>query len=285
MVEIATSNLNGIRAAERKGLSAWVSEHHPDVWCMQEVRAPQEAIDPLMSKYAGLYVEQGAASEASQVHVVNEICRIKGRAGVALLTSCEVGETRYGLPGLNEDVDSGRWVEQDLTTPLGHEITVVTAYIHSGDVSDPNKMHQKFRMLNTMDEHMEQLFDRAAHGGPQVVICGDYNICHTERDIKNAKGNVTHAGFLPEERAHITHWLSDIGYVDVTRELAGDIDGPYTWWSQRGHAFDTNAGWRIDYEFATPGIAKTALSFRVDKAETYQQRWSDHAALSITYQY
>ncbi|MFR0569671.1 exodeoxyribonuclease III [Bifidobacterium apri] len=282
-IVITTSNVNGLRAANRKGIMHWAGEHTPDVWCMQEVRAPQSEIDPIFNKIADTYVDSGKVADPTGLHTMNEICRIKGRAGVGLLSTLPVVAKRYGLPGLEEDVDSGRWIEADVRTPEGYEITVVCVYVHSGDVDDPNKMHQKFRFLDTMLTRMGQLRDEAAHGGRQAVLCGDFNIAHTPLDIKNAKSNVTHSGFLPEERAYIDKWLDEYEFVDVMRELAGDIQGPYTWWSQRGRAFDNNTGWRLDYQFATPELAQTARGFTIDKAPTYDARWSDHAPLSITY--
>lgn len=282
-IVITTSNVNGLRAANRKGIMHWAGEHTPDVWCMQEVRAPQTEIDPIFNKIADTYVDSGKVADPTGLHTMNEICRIKGRAGVGLLSTLPVVAERYGLPGLEEDVDSGRWIEADVRTPEGYEITVVCVYVHSGDVDDPNKMHQKFRFLDTMLTRMGQLRDEAAHGGRQAVLCGDFNIAHTPLDIKNAKSNVTHSGFLPEERAYIDKWLDEYEFVDVMRELAGDIQGPYTWWSQRGRAFDNNTGWRLDYQFATPELAQTARGFTIDKAPTYDARWSDHAPLSITY--
>ncbi|MFR0618654.1 exodeoxyribonuclease III [Bifidobacterium thermophilum] len=282
-IVITTSNVNGLRAANRKGIMHWAGEHTPDVWCMQEVRAPQSEIDPIFNNIADTYVDAGKVADPTGLHTMNEICRIKGRAGVGLLSTLPVVAKRYGLPGLEEDVDSGRWIEADVRTPQGYEITVVCVYVHSGDVDDPNKMHQKFRFLDTMLTRMGQLRDEAAHGGRQAVLCGDFNIAHTPLDIKNAKSNVTHSGFLPEERAYIDKWLDEYEFVDVMRELAGDIQGPYTWWSQRGRAFDNNTGWRLDYQFATPELAQTARGFTIDKAPTYDARWSDHAPLSITY--
>ena len=282
-IVITTSNVNGLRAANRKGIMHWAGEHTPDVWCMQEVRAPQSEIDPIFNNIADTYVDAGKVADPTGLHTMNEICRIKGRAGVGLLSTLPVVAKRYGLPGLEEDVDSGRWIEADVRTPEGYEITVVCVYVHSGDVDDPNKMHQKFRFLDTMLTRMGQLRDEAAHGGRQAVLCGDFNIEHTPLDIKNAKSNVTHSGFLPEERAYIDKWLDEYEFVDVMRELAGDIQGPYTWWSQRGRAFDNNTGWRLDYQFATPELAQTARGFTIDKAPTYDARWSDHAPLSITY--
>ena len=240
---ITTANLNGIRAAKRKGVSKWLARNTPDIWCMQETRAPQEILDEMFQDFGATYVEQG----------------------------------------LDEDVDSGRWVEADVRTPQGYEITVVCVYVHAGGDGDDIKEVQKYRFLDAMTERMRELQDIAASGGNQAVICGDFNIAHTPIDLKNAKANITTHGFLPEERAYMDRWIGQMEYVDVMRDLAGDIQGPYTWWSQRGRAFDNDAGWRLDYQFATPELALTARGFRVDRAEEWFKRWSDHAPLTITY--
>ncbi|KAB7787911.1 exodeoxyribonuclease III [Bifidobacterium cebidarum] len=282
-ITITTSNVNGLRAADRKGITTWAGRHTPNIWCMQEVRAPQPDIDKIFGKLAFEYAQAGAIESAEDFTLTNEICRVKGRAGVALLSDLPVAEQRYGLPGLGEDVDSGRWIETDVHTPQGYVITVVCVYVHAGNTDDPLKMEQKYRFLDTMLVRMGQLRDEAAHGGKQAVLCGDFNIAHTPLDIKNAKANEKHAGFLPEERAYVDKWLNEYEFVDVMRDLAGDIQGPYTWWSQRGRAFDNNVGWRIDYQFATPELAETARGFVIDKAPTYDLRWSDHAPLTITY--
>ena len=280
-ITITTSNVNGIRAAKRKGIEQWAAKNTPDVWCMQEVRAPQNEIDPIFDEFGFEYATAGRIADQSGLDRMNEICRIKGRAGVGLLSALPVIDKRYGLPGLAEDVDSGRWIEADVKTPQGYTVTVVCVYVHAGNTDDPEKMKQKYRFLDTMLVRMGQLRDEAAHGGKQAVLCGDFNIAHTPLDIKNAKANEKHAGFLPEERAYVDKWLGELEFVDVMRSLCGDIQGPYTWWSQRGRAFDNNVGWRIDYQFATPELAETARGFVIDKAPTYDLRWSDHAPLSI----
>ncbi|TPF94651.1 exodeoxyribonuclease III [Bifidobacterium sp. UTBIF-78] len=282
-ISITTSNVNGIRAAERKGISDWAGRHTPDIWCLQEVRAPQPDIDRIFGGFAFEYSRSERQEAAGDLETTNEICRVKGRAGVALLSDLPVLERRYGLPGLDEDVDSGRWIENDIRTPQGYVITVASVYVHAGNADDPVKMSQKFRFLDAMLTRMGELRDEAARGGRQAVLCGDFNIAHTPLDIKNAKANEKHAGFLPEERAYVDRWLDEYEFVDVMRDLAGDIQGPYTWWSQRGRAFDNNVGWRIDYQFATPELAETARGFVIDKAPTYDLRWSDHAPLTITY--
>lgn len=282
-ITITTSNVNGLRAADRKGIGEWAKGHAPDVWCLQEVRAPQPDVDRIVGALGFDYVDAGRITDPSALACMNEVCRIRGRAGVALLTTLPVVERRYGLPGLQEDVDSGRWIEEDLRTPTGAVITVVCVYVHAGNADDPVKMGQKYRFLDTMLVRLGQLRDEAASGGRQAVLCGDFNIAHTPLDIKNAKANEKHSGFLPQERAYVDRWLGEYGLVDVVRGLAGDVQGPYTWWSQRGRAFDNNVGWRIDYQFATPGLAGAARGFVIDKAPTYEARWSDHAPLSVTY--
>lgn len=283
-ITITTSNVNGIRAAKRKGIEDWAGKHAPDVWCIQEVRAPQDDVDSIFDEFGFEYATAGKIEAPANLNAMNEVCRVKGRAGVGLLTDLEVLDKRYGLPGLSEDVDSGRWIETDVKTPEGYAITVASVYVHAGNTDYPTKMEQKYRFLDTMLKRMGALRDEAAHGGKQAVLCGDFNIAHTPLDIKNAKANEKHAGFLPEERAYVDKWLDEYEFVDVMRSLAGDIQGPYTWWSQRGRAFDNNVGWRIDYQFATPELAETARGFVIDKAPTYDKRWSDHAPLTITYE-
>lgn len=283
-ITITTSNVNGIRAAKRKGIEDWAGKHAPDVWCIQEVRAPQDDVDSIFDEFGFEYATAGKIEAPANLHAMNKVCRVKGRAGVGLLTDLEVLDKRYGLPGLSEDVDSGRWIETDVKTPEGYAITVASVYVHAGNTDYPTKMEQKYRFLDTMLKRMGALRDEAAHGGKQAVLCGDFNIAHTPLDIKNAKANEKHAGFLPEERAYVDKWLDEYEFVDVMRSLAGDIQGPYTWWSQRGRAFDNNVGWRIDYQFATPELAETARGFVIDKAPTYDKRWSDHAPLTITYE-
>ncbi|KFI65618.1 exodeoxyribonuclease III [Bifidobacterium cuniculi] len=282
-VTITTSNMNGIRAAKRKGLHKWVMRNTPDIWCMQEVRAPQSEIDPIIAEIAQDYVEAGRLSAPADLASSNEVCKVKGRAGVAIVSDLPVLERRYGLEGLDEDVDTGRWIETDIRTPQGYVITVVCVYVHAGNVDDPVKMGQKYRFLEKMTERLGQLQDEAAHGGRQAVVCGDYNVAHEDIDINNPAGHVHNSGFLPEERAYLDRWLKDLDYVDVMRDLAGDIQGPYTWWSMRGRAFDNDAGWRLDYQFATPELAQAARGFVVDKPDNYFKRWSDHAPLTITY--
>jgi exodeoxyribonuclease-3 len=116
-----------------------------------------------------------------------------------------------------------------------------------------------------------------------VVLTGDLNVAHRELDLKNWKGNLKSAGFLPEERAYFDRWFDELGWVDVMRANSGEVAGPYSWWSFRGKAFDNDAGWRIDYQIVTPQLAAKALAARVDRAPSYDTRWSDHAPVVVTY--
>jgi exodeoxyribonuclease-3 len=119
--------------------------------------------------------------------------------------------------------------------------------------------------------------------GRHVLLTGDLNVAHREADLKNWKGNLAKSGFLPRERAWFDHLLDDLGWVDVVRALAGEGPGPYTWWSWRGKAFDNDAGWRIDYQIASPALGALAVKAEVDRAPSYAERWSDHAPVVVQY--
>lgn len=262
MLTIATANVNGIRAAFRRGMGAWLEGRSPDVLTMQEVRATDE----LVAEHLG-----------QEWHVAHAESATKGRSGVAVATRLPVDAVRLGL-GSGQDVESGRWAEADVVCPSGEVVTVVSAYVHSGQEGTP-KQDEKYAFLDLMTARLAEL---AAAGRPAVVT-GDLNIAHREVDIKNWKGNRTSAGFLPQERAYLDRWFDELGWTDVGRALGGDGPGPYTWWSWRGQAFDNDSGWRIDYQLATPDLAGRAVAAQVDRAEDYASRWSDHAPLVVTY--
>lgn len=166
----------------------------------------------------------------------------------------------------------GRYVEADVG-----DATVASVYIQTGEAGTDRQL-EKERFMAALAHRMAAM--QAA--GRDAVVCGDWNIAHTENDIKNWKGNIKKSGFLPSER----HWLTELlatGWVDVVRVLHPDRPGPYSWWSWRGRAFDNDAGWRIDYQLATPGLAARAASARVERAGAYALRWSDHAPVTVEY--
>jgi len=263
VLKIATVNVNGIRAAWRKGMPAWLEERQPDVLLLQEVRAPDE----LMSDFF----------DTSVWDLAHQASEFKGRAGVAIASRLPMRNIRIGL-GDGTAANTGRWVEADLALPGGGGLTVASVYIHSGTVGTP-KQDEKYAFLELATQRLAEL----SSAGGLVVVGGDFNIAHQNVDIKNWKGNLKTAGFLPEERAYLDRWFSSMGWTDLGRALGGPGPGPYTWWSQRGKAFDTDTGWRIDYQIASPDLARGAVSAEVDRAPAWDQRWSDHAPLVVTY--
>ncbi|MBM9432951.1 exodeoxyribonuclease III [Flaviflexus equikiangi] len=259
-MRVTTVNVNGIRAAVRKGMQEWVTENNPDVLLLQEVRAPEDLVADLLP---------------GEWNVIQQSSRLKGRAGVAIAVRPHIDVTaaRLGLDG-DTDVDSGRWVEADITVD-GTALTVISAYLHSGVATDAEKMAAKYR-------HLDMVTSRLADIEGEFLMAGDFNIVRSPADIKNFKPNHNKtSGVLDREIAYLTQWFST--YVDVHRALVGDIQGPYTWWSQRGKAFDNDAGWRIDYQMASRALAATAVSASVGRAADYASRWSDHAPLTIDY--
>ncbi|MCM3907436.1 exodeoxyribonuclease III [Trueperella bernardiae] len=274
---VATVNVNGIRAAARKGMGEWIEAADADVILLQEVRAPEELV-------AGLI--------GDRYHVVEQASALKGRAGVAVAvkTEYELGAVRRGLQaGLEPDdagalaepaVDTGRWIEVDVPE-LG--TTFVSAYLHSGVADNAEKMAAKYSHLDRVTLRLAALRAERPADLPHVLVAGDFNIVHTPLDIKNWKPNHNKtAGVLDSEIAYLDRWFAD--YVDTQRALVGEAQGPYTWWSQRGKAFDNDAGWRIDYQMTTPDLAALAVDARVDRASQYDMRWSDHAPLIVDYQ-
>lgn len=267
---VATCNVNGIRAAVRKGMRRWLDGSAPDVLLLQEVRAPEELVPDLIG--------------AEYKTVVCESV-LKGRAGVAAAVrrDLEIDDVRYALAPDSDagepDVDTGRWIEIDVPE---YRTTFVSAYLHSGVADRPEKMAAKYAHLERVSKRLAELCD--SRPLPHLLVCGDFNIVHTEQDIKNWKSNHNRtAGVLDSEIAYLDRWISDFGYADVQRILAPDSPGPYTWWSNRGQAFDRDTGWRIDYHLADMQLALRAADFRIDRAQSYGQRWSDHAPLLVTY--
>jgi exodeoxyribonuclease III len=266
MVKIATVNVNGIRAAARKDMSSWLTESNPDVLCLQEVRAPRVDLE-------GLAIGGPLATKNWQIF--DDEATAKGRAGVALLTELETIASRTELGPADFD-SAGRWLEVDINTPSG-TLTVISTYVHSGEADTPKQV-EKYKFLEAMRERMGEI----ANDGRMAVVVGDLNVGHTELDIKNWKGNLKNAGFLPEERAYFDNFANQ-GWVDIGRKFHPGTPGPYTWWSYRGKAFDTDAGWRIDYQLATPSLAERAKNYRVDRAISYDARWSDHSPVVVEY--
>ncbi|WP_199441868.1 exodeoxyribonuclease III [Umezawaea beigongshangensis] len=265
MLTVSTVNVNGLRAAAKKGYSEWLAATEADVVCLQEVRAEPDQLTAEVREPEGW-------------HVVHAPCEIKGRSGVAVLTRTAPEAVRVGFGAPEFDL-SGRYVEVELPG-----LVVASLYLPSGDVGTP-RQDEKERFTAAFLPHLVELRAKAAADDREVLVCGDWNIAHTQADLKNWKTNQKSAGFLPEERAWLSRVYDEAGYVDVARRLHPGVDGPYTWWSYRGKAFDNDSGWRIDLQTATPGLAGRATSAVVERAATYAERWSDHAPLTVVYDY
>ena len=194
----------------------------------------------------------------------------KGYSGVGLYSKTKPDKVIEGL-GM-ADIDSeGRYIE----CQFGN-LSVVSLYLPSGS-SGEERQAFKFSVLHRIMPHLDAL----AKSGRDVVICGDINIAHQEIDLKNYKGNRKNSGFLPEERAWLGDLFERVGWADVYRQLhPTTTDECYTWWSNRGAAYEKNVGWRLDYQIATPALAKKAIKSTIYKDE----RFSDHAPLIIDYQ-
>lgn len=261
MLRIVTHNVNGIRAAVRRGYADWAAECGADVICLQEMRAPESEVPAEISE--GYHLAYHAGDRA-------------GRNGVALLTRREPDAVRVGF-GSAEFDGSGRYIEADLPG-----VTVASLYLPNGDTQG-EKYHEKMRFMAEFAQYIRSAADRLTAAGRELVICGDYNIAHTELDIKAWKTNLKSKGFLPEERAWYGEQVNGGPVVDVLRALHPGVAGPYSWWSWRGQAFDNDAGWRIDHHWATPHLAERAISGTVQRAASYAERISDHAPVVVDY--
>lgn len=254
MLRIVSLNLNGIRSAAGKGFYAWLACQQADVVCLQEIKAQVGDLATEMREPAGFHAYFHCAEK-------------KGYSGVAIYTR---RRPRRVIGGFKDDEfdREGRYLEIDLG-----KLTVVSLYLPSGS-SSPERQDAKFRFLERFLPHLKAL----AGSGREIVLCGDWNIAHTEIDLRNWRSNQKNSGFLPEERAWLSRVFDEVGWVDVFRRL-NQLPDQYTWWSNRGQAWAKNVGWRIDYQITTPGIAAKAR-----RAEIYTaQRFSDHAPLIIDY--
>lgn len=265
VLRVASVNVNGIRAAYKRNMADWIAARDVDILCLQEVRAPDKILRDLIGE---------------GWHILHAEAKDKGRAGVAVLSRTEPVAVREHI-GEDYFAESGRWVEADFDIN-GEIFTVVSAYVHSGELGT-QKQEDKYRFLQRMNVRLVELKSEKDH----VLVVGDLNVVHTQKDIKNWKPNHNkRAGVMDEEIAYFDGFFGpQIGYKDVARELAGDVQGPYTWWSFRGQAFDNDAGWRIDYHMATPALAAKAIKSHVDRASAYDLRFSDHAPLVVDYQF
>jgi exodeoxyribonuclease-3 len=256
MLRVISANLNGIRSASKKGFLDWLALQGADMLCVQELKAQASDMEAEMLVPAGC---------VGYFHYAEK----KGYSGVGIYARQPADRVVVGIGHAGFDAE-GRFLRADWGN-----LSVISVYVPSGS-SSPERQEAKFRFL---DEFFPVLAALRAEGR-EIILCGDWNIAHTEKDLKNWKSNQKNSGFLPEERAWLSRVFEEQGWVDVHRRLCPDATGEaYTWWSNRGQAWAKNVGWRIDYQIATPGIAEKARAASVYK----DQRFSDHAPLIVDY--
>ncbi len=254
-MRIITANLNGIRSAANKGFFKWLPAQQADIVCVQELKAQAADMTADMQAPDGF---QGYFHYAEK----------KGYSGVGIYTRRKPDNVIVGLDIPEFDAE-GRYLEAQYGN-----LSVVSLYLPSGS-SGEERQAVKFKFMEAFMPHMVELMK----SGRDVIVCGDWNIAHTEKDLKNWKGNKKNSGFLPEERSWLTQLFGEVGFVDVFRKLHPELEA-YTWWSNRGRAWEKDVGWRIDYQIATPGVAEKAVSTGIYK----EQRFSDHAPLMVDYE-
>jgi len=253
-MRIITLNANGIRAAARKGFFEWLKTQDADFVCIQETKAQHHQLIDREFFPPGYH---------SYYHDAEK----KGYSGVALYSKHQPDLVRYGLAWSDFDRE-GRWLQLDVGN-----LSVISLYLPSGSSKDER---QDFKYV-CMD-YLKPRLEAMAKDGRQYAICGDWNIAHKEIDIKNWKGNLKNSGFLPDERAWMDALFGSVGLHDGFRRVDPRPDR-YTWWSNRGRAWDNNVGWRIDYQVVSSGLAE-----RIESADIYvDDRFSDHAPLIIDY--
>ena len=256
MLRVITLNLNGIRSAAGKGVLRWLARQKAGIVCVQELKAQAADMTGEMLAPAGFH---GCFHYAEK----------KGYSGVGLYAKRGPDRVREGI-GVREFDAEGRYVRADFG-----KLSVISVYLPSGSAGE-HRQQSKFRFMDEFFPHLKALKKE----GREFILCGDWNIAHKEIDLKNWRGNRKNSGFLPEERQWLTRVFDELGWVDVFRRIDPRAE-QYTWWSNRGQAWAKNVGWRIDYQIATPGIAARARKVKIYK----DQRYSDHAPLTIDYDY
>ena len=302
MLRIASANVNGIRAAHRRGFGDWLATRGCDVIALQEVRAQASKLP------------DGAFGD---FHVALETGTLPGRNGVAVLTRRPPGAVRtwsgaalLGAPnealtsipaedrvplarGLSRFVAEGRYLEVDLADA---PVTIACLYLPKGGLpahlQRPERMREapdggakyarKMQFMDGFARYLTRTRRAAAAEGREFLLMGDLNIAHTRQDLAAWRRNQQTDGFLPEEREWLGQQLSPRTLVDVVRRLHPDEDGPYSWWSWLGQSFANDAGWRIDYHLATPRLARSAVRAAVDR-EHEGTRLSDHSPVVVDY--
>lgn len=258
LLRVVSINVNGLRAAEKKGLFDWLESSEADIVCMQETRITHEQwTDQFKPKgwHAALFPAERA-----------------GYAGTAIYSRLPMSSINRGL-GFEVADSQGRFITAEVDLGLDQSVFISSLYLPSGSSGDEAQA-RKDVFLENYQHILRQWRDEKK----SIIVCGDYNIVHKRIDIKNWSSNQKASGCLPHERGWLDHIYDDLGYVDAFRIACKESD-VYSWWSNRGQARMKNVGWRIDYQVCSPDWGE-----RVVGAWVYKDTWfSDHAPVVIDY--
>ncbi|MDT8450292.1 MAG: exodeoxyribonuclease III [Wenzhouxiangellaceae bacterium] len=254
-MRIITLNANGIRAAARKGFFDWLKRQRADVVCIQETKAQEHQLEDPM--FRPRYFDTCVYHDAEK----------KGYSGVALYARQAPDRVEAGM-GLAEMDREGRWLRADFGN-----LSVISLYLPSGTSGD-ERQQAKYRAMDFLKPKFEQM----AADGRDWIICGDWNIAHRKIDLKNWRSNQKNSGFLPEERAWMDEVFGAVGLHDGFRRVDPRPER-YTWWSNRGRAWEKNVGWRLDYQVCSASPADSVERARIHT----DHRFSDHAPLIMDY--
>lgn len=253
-MKVITINVCGIRASQKKGLFEWLKKTKADFICMQETRALEEQIIDSCFTLKGYSRYLNVAEK-------------KGYSGVAIYTKHEPLRIKKSFSKSIFETE-GRFILAEYK-----DFSVISVYFPSGS-SGELRQNLKYKFM----DYFEEFIKVSINNKKKLIVCGDYNIAHTKDDIKNWKSNQKNSGFLPEERKWMTKLIDEVGMKDAFREKCKRTD-VYTWWSNRGNAYNNNVGWRIDYQMVTSNFSAKIKSVSVYK----KNKFSDHAPLIINY--
>jgi exodeoxyribonuclease-3 len=250
-MKIISYNVNGIRAAINKGFIDWLKSANPDVICLQEIKAMKEQLDLDVFVEAGYKFNYWFSAQK------------KGYSGVAILSKIEPNHVEYGT-GIDSMDFEGRNLRADFDG-----LSVMSLYLPSG--TNDARLDHKLEYMDIFQDYINNLKKDI----PNLIICGDYNICHEEIDIHNPKGLKNVSGFLPVEREWIGAFI-DSGFIDSFRYLNAESQ-QYSWWSYRANARANNKGWRLDY-----AMVSEPLQDNIKRAVILQDAvHSDHCPILV----
>lgn len=252
-MKIISYNLNGIRAATTKGFINWLEEESPDVICIQETKAQIDQMPTFELNSIGYDCYYFSAQK-------------KGYSGVAILTKTKPDQVTYGM-GIEKYDNEGRFIRADYG-----DLSIISVY-HPSGTSGEERQDFKMQWLTDFQNYIHEL----SKTRKELIICGDYNICHREIDIHDPKGNAKSSGFLPEEREWIDGFINS-GYTDSFRHLYPETKDKYSWWSYRHNSRAKNKGWRIDYCMVSDSIKDRIISADI----LSEVKHSDHCPVSLT---